>query len=273
MVDPIPLTPPPPTNSILSLVEKFNSEVREIIEGPNCTDPAICHGDCCFVNLDVPKVLVDHYVQNLWALTSDFERGSHFSFRVKMDLETFRCPFFDSKINGCAVHFTGMKIPQCWVYPTGLDPTDDEPDCCKQACGWKIIDPEKAQQANEILEQFVSASLLEAKKANSPVQIHHRLMEGDISNEIVQHSPWEIAGVKDGWDFFTVLLGEGYNLGLRSFCNQIDCSKEYFECRQVCPPLRDLALNFLTARLPTFISEHGFKSTYTFFELKTAGRM
>ena len=132
MADPNASTP------ILPLVKKFNTLVRDIIEGPDCTDPTVCHGDCCFVNMDVPFVLADHYVRHGWAEKTEFIRGSHFSFRVKMDLETSRCPFFDQQINGCAVHFTGMKIPQCWVYPTGLDPTEDVPDCCKQACGWKI---------------------------------------------------------------------------------------------------------------------------------------
>ena len=223
--------------------------------------------------MDVPLVLVDHYVKKGWAKKDDFTRGSHFSFRVNMDLETSRCPFFDQNINGCAVHFTGMKIPQCWVYPTGLDPTASVPDCCKQACGWKITDPEKAQEANAILETYVQACLQEAHRENSPDQIHQRLLEGDLSTVFDQFSPWQIAGVEDGREFFTVLKGEGYNLGLRSFCNEIACSKEYFECTHVCPPLRDNALDFLKTCLPMYISYHGFKSTYTFFELKTNGRI
>ena len=263
MADPNPSTP------ILLLVKKFNTLVKDIIAGPDCTDPTICHGDCCFVNMDVPLVLADHYVRNGWAQRTDFIRGSHFSFRVNMDLETSRCPFFDTKINGCSVHFTGMKIPQCWMYPTGLDPSGDVPDCCKRACGWKITSPEIAREANAILEQYVSACLQEAQRDNSPEQIHHRLLEGDLSTVFDQFAPWEIAGLEDGWEFFTILRGEGYNLGLRSFCNQIACSKEYFECTHVCPPLRNVALEFLKTRLPTYISQHGFKSTYTFFELKS----
>ena len=254
------------SEKILELVRDFNTLVKDAISGPNCIDPNVCHGDCCFIHIDVPRALAQFYINQDWASADDFKRGSTFSFEIKVDLEKLRCVFFSKEINGCSLHTTGMKPPQCWVYPTGLDP-EKSVSKCKKADGWAIEDPESIKKAKIKLNEYVSLCRAEAQDENSPENIQKRL-EAIPPESFDSISPSNIAGVEDTWDKFRVLIGEGYNLGARSFCSEIDCSFEYFECPKICQPLKNKLLKFLSETIPKFINSNGFKSQYTFLELK-----
>ena len=81
-------------------------------------------------------------------------------------------------------------------------------------------------------------------------------------------TPSSIAGVEDNWDNFNILIGEGYNLGVRSFCSEVGCDFEYFECPVVCEHLKKKLIKFLSEKLPDFIQLNGFREKYTFMELK-----
>ncbi|MHA1584983.1 MAG: hypothetical protein ACTSWL_06990 [Promethearchaeota archaeon] len=253
---------------ILKLVREFNSLVKNAISGPDCTDPDICHGDCCFVNMDVPKALVEWYIENGWASIVDFDRGNRFSFKIKMDLDSLRCNFFDFSMNGCKLHTSGMKVPQCWVYPTGLDPNSPQ-DFCKKAKGWKIIEAENAKKANQILEEYMRLCLEEAEFENSNEKILKRLNfePNGLDTQLSHLGPSKIAGVNDGFEHFSVLHGESYNLALRTFCDRQDCNTEYFQCPSCCPPVIEEILQMLIDKLPRFIQLNGFKQSYPFFEL------
>ena len=251
---------------ILELVREFNYLVKDSISGPNCIDPNVCHGDCCFIHIDIPRVLAQHYIDQGWASKEDFRRGSTFSFEINVDLDKLRCVFFSKEINGCSLHITGMKTPQCWVYPTGLDPYKVNTSC-KKADGWIINDPVSVKKSKIILEDYVSMCRKEAEEENSPESINQRLLALPVEkfNTI---TPSSIAGIEDDWDNFNILIGEGYNLGVRSFCSEVGCDIEYFECPVVCEPLKKKLLKFLSDNLSHFIQSNGFKSQYTLMELK-----
>jgi len=251
---------------ILEQVREFNYLVKDSISGPNCIDLNVCHGDCCFIHIDIPRVLAQHYIDQGWASKEDFKRGSTFSFEINVDLEKLRCVFFSKEINGCALHLTGMKTPQCWVYPTGLDP-DNVNTSCKKASGWFINDPISVKKAKGVLEDYVSLCRKEAEEENSPDSINQRLLALPIE-KFDTLTPSSIAGIEDDWDNFNFLIGEGYNLGVRSFCSEVGCDFEYFECPVVCEPLKKKLLKFLSDNLSHFIQSNGFKSQYTFMELK-----
>ncbi|QEE16609.1 hypothetical protein DSAG12_02439 [Promethearchaeum syntrophicum] len=251
---------------ILELVRDFNYLVKDAISGPNCIDPKVCHGDCCFIHIDIPRILAQHYIEKGWASKEDFKRGSTFSFEINVDLDILKCVFFSKEVNGCSLHITGMKPPQCWVYPTGLDP-DKVNTSCKKAGGWFINDSVSVRNAKNILSDYVSMCQAEAIEENSPDKINRRLQA--LSTEKFDTlTPSSIAGIEDDWDRFKILIGEGYNLGVRSFCSKIDCGIEYFECPVVCEPLKKKLLKFLSEKLSHFIQQNGFKSQYTFMELK-----
>ena len=61
-----------------SIVKKYNALMNSAIEGPNCLD--ICHGDCCSIKIDIPKILAKEYIKKGYAKKSDFIRSDVFSF-------------------------------------------------------------------------------------------------------------------------------------------------------------------------------------------------
>jgi len=102
------------------ILRRYNRLMKEAIDGPNCIDPNICHGDCCSIKIDVPKVLANEYIKNGWATKDDFIRSDVFSFHQRFDDISGKCFLFDKSLNGCSVHETGIKPPQCWIYPTNF---------------------------------------------------------------------------------------------------------------------------------------------------------
>jgi hypothetical protein len=251
---------------ILQLVMQYNRLIRPSIEGPNCIDPHVCNGNCCFIRIDVPKVLADYYIQHGWAKSGDFQRGDVFSFVIDISYAKMKCNFFDKALNGCALHQTGMKPCQCWVYPTGLDP-DQAVDKCKKAAGWHIRDPAAVKAAKEIIEEYFVLAKEEAQTENSAEEILKRL-EKKLPSDLSKFGPMQIAGVEDTWDAFLPLKGDGFNIGLRSLCSEIACKCEYFSCPTICPALAEKIMRLLKAQLPHYIKINGFKHEYLFIHLK-----
>ncbi|MHA1776443.1 MAG: hypothetical protein DRO88_10880 [Promethearchaeia archaeon] len=250
---------------IIDLLHEFNQLIQGVIQGPNCIDPNICHGDCCFVHLDVPKALCEYCVSHGLAKPSNFKRSTIFSFQVKMDLKTLKCPFFSHEINGCAVHFSGAKIPQCWVYPTGLDVEHIE-HACKRAEGWDIVELEKAAQAQQVLNRYILLCKQEAEEEQSLKEVLNRLQK--ISYEkLIEYAPAHISGLEDAWNSFDWIVSETWNLGLKSLCESISCNFSYFECHHVCPSLK----NAIQKKLPALVKKHhsiyGYKNQLLFSDL------
>ena len=134
------------------IIKKFNYLMKSAIKGPNCTDPSICHGDCCSIKIDVPKILAEEYIKRGYAKKKDFTRSNVFSFQLRFEDKTGKCFLFNKEINGCLVHNTGIKPPQCWIYPTSFSNTFNVEIQCKHASGWKIIDSKKTKTAEKLLK-------------------------------------------------------------------------------------------------------------------------
>ncbi|UYP48679.1 hypothetical protein NEF87_004964 [Candidatus Lokiarchaeum ossiferum] len=251
---------------ILRLVKSFNEIIRNSITGPDCLDPQICLGDCCFIQIPVPKALASYYIQQGWAKKTNFKRGTEFSFVMAADLSSLRCVFFDKSLNGCSLHMSGYKAPQCWVYPTGLD-IDTLNHSCKKASGWNTENTENLSKAKEILTNYVKICKEEAHYENSAKQILHRL-HSKYLKELPNLTPYQVTGLQDSWDRFNILIGDGYSMGMKHFCDKVKCSESYFQCEKICIPAYNQFLAFYELYLSIYIENFGFKQDYPIIELK-----
>lgn len=251
---------------ILRLVKTFNEVIHTSITGPDCLDREICLGECCFIQIPIPKALASYYIQQGWAKKDDFKRGFEFSFVMTADLSSLRCVFFDKTLNGCSLHMTGYKAPQCWVYPTGLD-TDSLNHTCKKATGWNAENAENLLEAKEILCSYVNICKEEALLENSSEQILVRLHSNELQKLPIL-SPYQIAGLQDSWDNFIVIKSDGYSMGMKHFCDKVQCSKSYFQCEKICSKAYTRFLSFYELYLSKYIKEYGFKQDYPIIEIK-----
>ncbi len=250
------------------IVEKiglFNQSIPAVISGPDCTDPQICKGNCCFIKIDVARSLAEWLISNHWADFDDFNRGAMFAFQIKVNLDACKCVFFDSQINGCSLHKCGYKPPQCWVYPTGLDPDDCE-SRCKQTGGWEIKKPQTAIKLNNLLTEIVQLSKEEALAENSPEKIKKRLDNLEIL-DFGNKNPKNFAGLEDSWDNFILWFDSSLNLSLKPFCKQLGCKQDFFNCSQICHEVLELVHQYYLQFLPEYIQKEGFRARYSLLEV------
>jgi len=244
--------------------------MKEAIKGPDCTNPENCKGDCCSIKIDVPKVLAKEYIRRGYATKEDFTRSDNFSFQLRFDGKTGKCFLFNKEKNGCEVHFSGIKPPQCWIYPTNFSNPKGKKISCKKLSGWEIIDVKKTLNAEELLRYYVFLSKLEAKKELK--MIKKRLGFEDIKNpkknlEILKKllmsiAPSSLAGFKDSWENFEVLYAEGLSLQMKKFCliHKKSCKflpDDFFECKFICNDIICALLGFLNKFLFEFVLENG----------------
>ena len=223
--------------------------MKEAIDGPDCTNPELCKGDCCSIKIDVPKILAIEYIARSYAAEEDFVRSNLFSFHIKFDEKIGKCSLFDKKINGCKVHHSGIKPPQCWIYPTNFK-NEQENIQCKKLSGWKIRDKKKAAEAEELLEHYIFLCRLEAKREIR--DIGKRILEHrqDLLTFIKCYPPSKIGGFQDAWTHLEILPAEGYSLQMKKFCTRynIKCKllpDQFLECEKTC----DFIANFLIENL------------------------
>ena len=261
---------------ILGLVNEYNTLMKEAITGPNCIDPQVCHADCCHIMIDIPKLLAEYYIQKGYARKEDFCRGDLFSFKINVNSSNSKCIFYNKELNGCSLHKTMHKPPQCWIYPTGFtnDPgeekkfADDGSIKCKIAGGWKIIDAKKTTKAKSLFNEYVT--YCEKEFASETVLEKFKTRLEPLFKSLEECSPKSVAGIVDGWDRFTILKSEGISLKLKSLCDQISedtCNCEYMECRNVCNEIIDLLRRDLLNDVSNFTQIRGPKSSYSFLEL------
>lgn len=262
--------------SLLSIIKEFNKIMSSSVEGPNCTDPDICHADCCHIKIDIPKLLAEYYINIGVAIPGNFVRGDIFSLKLAVDPRNSKCIFYGKNINGCSLHKTLMKPLHCWIYPTGFSNapseakiiSEDGTISCKRATGWKVTNEEKAQDASKLLQKYVKFCMKEFENENSPARIKKRLKK--IKEKFNLYSPKSIAGIKDVWDGFEPLLAEGISLKLKKYC-EATCSVEtdsfYMECENTCHEIALKIFENLLDDTLNFISKNGAKEFYTFFEL------
>lgn len=259
----------------LEKVRQFNRLMAKSIEGPDCIDERVCDGRCCYIHIDVPKFLAEYHVEQGNARMEDFIRGNVFSFQLAVTDDKAKCVFFDENLNGCALHSTEMKPPQCWIYPTGFS---NEPGIekkfdengkikCKTADGWWIMDEYAVKQAEKIFKSYVEFCRKEAKFENSEDEVLKRLEH--IWDLFRQTPPQTVAGLRDSWDSFKILQAEGMSLRMKKYCNEIKGKEEkrYFKCEHACRSVSSLITERIKERLPQYIEKVGFKRDYTLQEL------
>lgn len=251
-----------------ALVKKFNQLMKESITGPDCVNRDICHGDCCSIKIDISKVLAKEYIKRGYASKNDFPRSNIFSFRLRFDDTKGKCFLFDENINGCSVHQSGIKPPQCWIYPTNFSNSSDKDIKCKKIGGWKIIDQEGTQKAQKILEKLIFLCKLEARKElrsilerlgqdkNGNLNKNKKIVLSKIQNV----APKNFAGLKDRWDHFDVLRAEGLSLQLKKICKK-NCEKksteEYLSCSHICERTAKDIFRIYTDNLMKYIKLFG----------------
>jgi len=244
--------------------------MKSAIEGPNCTEPQICKGDCCSIKIDVPKILAEEYIKRGYASRRDFIRSNIFTFQLRFNEKTGKCFLFNKEINGCLIHKSGIKPPQCWIYPTGFSNPNGNEISCKKSSGWRIINIEKAKAAEKLLKKYVFLCHIEAKKELR--LIRERLGYKDSRNskmkfkllkeELMSIAPIHLGGFKDSWDNFGLLPAEGLSLQMKKFCflHNSKCnylSDNFLSCNKICEVVANKLIEFLQLNLYPYIKNNG----------------
>ncbi len=245
------------------VIKRFNFLMSSAIEGPNCLE--VCKGDCCSIRIDVPKILAEEYIKRGYAKEEDFIRSDEFSFNLRFDDEKAKCFLFDKNLNGCSVHNSGIKPPQCWIYPTKFSNPNNEPLSCKKANGWKIIDPKKTKEAEELLKFYIFLCQLEAKKElkNISKRLNNSLRANSLILSLRERKPSQIAGFKDTWDRFKILSAEGLSLQIKKFCQiyNENCSylkdNNFLGCKKLCEKVINSLIYFLQQNFNEYVKREG----------------
>ena len=244
--------------------------MKSAIEGPNCIDPQICKGDCCSIKIDVPKVLAKEYIERGYAEKSDFTRSNVFSFQLRFNEDTGKCFLFDVVLNGCSIHNSGIKPPQCWIYPTDFSNPSKNEISCKKTSGWEIIDYQKAKKAEHLLKKYIFLSQIEAKKESKEIKKRLGNLINGISSKKIEllheklrnFAPKNLGGFKDQWDRLDILSAEGLSLQMKKFCvnHNSMCHflvDDFINCDEICNEIASKLIEFLQANLYTYIKREG----------------
>ncbi len=262
-----------------SIVKLYNKLMKSSIVGPDCL--TACKGDCCSIKIDVPKILAKEYIKRGYAHKTDFIRSNIFSFQLRFDESSSKCFLYNKELNGCSIHNSGIKPPQCWIYPTGFSNTDKDISC-KRASGWKIINQEKAGKAEKLLEKYNFLCQMEAKREVK--RVNRRVGKERTKNskedikilkkKLMELAPSQLGGFKDGWDFFDVLPAEGMSLQMKKFCikfnKQCRYPKEnFFECANICNTIAEKLIDFIQDNILDYIkmNEPDSDGEYPFIKL------
>ncbi|MFX1457291.1 MAG: hypothetical protein ACFFDB_18145 [Promethearchaeota archaeon] len=254
------------------IVKNFNDLMSSAIRGPNCLD--ICHGDCCSIKIDIPKILAKEYIKRGFASKDDFIRSDVFSFKLRFDEKKAKCFLYDKKINGCLVHNSGIKPPQCWIYPTNFSNPDNKDISCKRTKGWKIIDSDKTKEAEDLLQYYIFLCMLEAKREikNIKKRLSKSISTSRLKSSLKKLSPREIAGVKDTWEDITLLFAQGFSLQLKNFCKEANSQCDFLKCNSVCDEVATEFICFLQQNLYDFVKNSSYgpdiDGEYPIFKLK-----
>ncbi len=253
-----------------SIVREYNTLMSSSIDGPNCIDPNICKGNCCSIKIDMPKILAEEYIRRGYANTPDFIRSDILSFQLRFNFDTGKCFLFDKKLNGCSVHNSGIKPPQCWIYPTTFSNPENKIISCKKAGGWKITDPKNTILAKALLEKYVFLCQIEAKKELR--KIKSRLGNKystdalkkveSLTKKIKKLAPIQLGGFIDTWDDFEILSSDGISLQLKKFCSRYNnnCKfipDNFLDCINICDKISYELVELLHNELYKYIKRKG----------------
>ena len=244
--------------------------MKTAIEGPNCINPQICKGDCCSIKIDVPKVLAKEYLKRGYAEKSDFIRSNIFSFQLRFREDTGKCFLFSEVLNGCSVHNSGIKPPQCWIYPTDFSNPSKKDISCKKISGWKITDSQRAKKAEDLLKHYIFLCHVEAKKESKGIFKRLGKLADGIGSKNFRYlfkklnkvAPRNLGGFKDQWDHLDPLSAEGLSLQMKKFCvkHNKECHflvDDFINCDEICNEIAIKLIEFLQVNLFTYIKTEG----------------
>lgn len=243
------------------IIENFNKLMKAAIKGPDCTNPLNCRGDCCSIKIDVPKILAEEFIKRNYATNDDFIRSDIFAFELRFDEKTGKCFLFDTKLNGCLVHNSEIKPPQCWIYPTNFSNPENTTIKCKKLSGWEILDPIKALKAEKLLEEYNFLCIMEARKEMKAI---NKRLNNDymLKQSIKSIAPSKLGGFIDKWDNLDILQAEGFSLQMKKFCLKYntECSYlpgDFMECKLICNKITNLLTIYIRQELPNYIKKNG----------------
>ena len=253
-----------------NIIRNYNTLMKSSIIGPNCIDPNICKGDCCSIKIDVPKILAKEYIRRGYAKKEDFIRSDIFSFQLRFNEHTGKCFLFDKVINGCKVHNSGIKPPQCWIYPTNFSNLEGKEISCKKSSGWKIIKPENTKKAEILLKKYNFLCQIEAIKELKKIKkrIGKKVSKNSEKNikilktKLKKCAPSQLGGFQDSWEFFDILMAEGMSLQMKKFCiqNHSKCKylpDEFLECKKICDIIASRIIEFCQNNITNYIRING----------------
>ncbi len=246
-------------SEILEVISKIHQICKFSLTGPDCVDRQICDGACCRTSPDIPPVLATRLVNLGLAQEEDFVPSDFLPFRVRITADTSRCALFDPGINGCKVHFTPLKPPQCWVYPLQLDDNFHTPHpshilytpnishTCRKGYQF-FVDPQKLGGIRELLECYKDLTLDDVKKYQSHDSISRRV-QSNLRPQLSDLSISSFLGVRVTVTGFKLLRSSGTNFLWADFCTLFKCETDYSCCRSPCPKIQDticdLVINLL----------------------------
>jgi len=252
-----------------SIIKEFNYLMKSSIIGPNCIDPLVCNGACCSIKIDVPRVLAEEYIRRNLAREDDFMRSNVFTFQLRFDEHTGKCFLFDKSLNGCRVHDSGIKPPQCWIYPTSFNNSEKKIISCKRASGWEIIDGLKTKRAEILLQKYVFLCKIEALKEIKDIKNRIGKRSTPYFDENVKNlltlikkvPPSSLGGFRDSWNGLKLLNAEGFSLQMKKFCiehnNQcLYLPDRFIECKSTCDLIANRIIEFLHENIQDFIRKN-----------------
>lgn len=238
--------------------------MKSAIEGPNCLDKTVCKGDCCSIKIDIPKVLAEKLIEIGLASKDNFERGEIYAFNIKLNKDSTRCVFYDKELNGCSLHQSRFKPPQCWIYPTGFFPNKTD---CIHYNNWRIADTKATSEASEILARFDEYCKLEFQNEFSKENIARRLSKFKDSIESTKLKPKQISGFMDGWQSFSLYSEDDFNISISTLCREIHCQQEFGQCGEICKELKEKLIRIAETMIPKIIETKGPQSVYPLSDL------
>ncbi len=264
------------------ILEKYNSLMKEAIESPDCTDPKNCQGDCCSIKIDVPKILAEEYIERGYAQESDFIRSNVFTFYLRFSEKTGKCFLFSKELNGCSVHNSGIKPPQCWIYPTNFSNPSNKSISCKRLDGWVIKDEKKTFEAEKLLKKYIFLCQIEERKERCEIQNRIKQSkypeklnsEMGLKESLKTIAPSKLGGFKDSWNEFKSLSAEGYSLQMKKFCAALNPKCEFgtnnfLECKHICETISLKLIEYFEEHILEYIRINGADSEgeYPLFKL------
>lgn len=222
------------TPEIFHLIYQINSQLKPI-SSPDCTNPHVCRGNCCYTSPDIPRTLAYRYIEEKWASFQDFELSNTLEIRLKINPETKRCVFFDPHINGCKIHHTNFQPPQCSLYPYR---EKGQIHKCRKDYAFRY-DSAQISCIIALFEKYYQLCIAEFNLAISKSSIQNQI-HTQLLTELMSCKPSRLEYIKETVAGFELKKSSKLCYNCIEYCNDISCGKDYEDCSQICLPLRNL---------------------------------